>query len=162
VTQVEHVFPSACAPTADVPHVTEPVCDEVALRVAHVPLIHGQPEPESASQWVGRLRRVGAAKLSASGLTRIVDDAQLLISELVTNALRYGDGKEFEFRLVITLRSALISVNDGSSQKPELRVVGDASETGRGLLLVASIATAWGVTPDGTTTWCTLDSPEMH
>ncbi|MBD0735755.1 hypothetical protein BGM09_21895 [Streptomyces sp. CBMA29] len=107
-------------------------------------------------QWVGRLRRISAAKLRAWGLDPLIDDVQLLVSELVTNALRYGEDGEIAFRLVITLQGVLIAVNDGSGRRPRLSVVDDESETGRGLFLVAAIAEDWGVSPDGTTTWCTL------
>jgi anti-sigma regulatory factor (Ser/Thr protein kinase) len=85
-----------------------------------------------------------------------MDDAQLLVSELVTNALRYGQGGEVEFRLVITIRGMLLAVNNGSESRPRLRVVDESSETGRGLFLVAALADDWGVSPDGRTTWCTL------
>jgi len=50
----------------------------------------------------------------------------------------------------------LIEVRDGSHELP---VPGDAAlddEEGRGLFLVEAIADGWGVSPDGTTTWCSL------
>jgi anti-sigma regulatory factor (Ser/Thr protein kinase) len=143
-------------PTAPVPAPPEPICDEFAVRVSGAIATGGTLERDLDGRWVGRLRRISAAKLRAWGLAPLMDDVQLLVSELVTNALRYGEDGEIAFRLVITLQEVLITVNDGSSRRPRLSVVDDASETGRGLFLVAAIAHDWGVSPDGTTTWCTL------
>ncbi|MFJ4407233.1 ATP-binding protein [Streptomyces sp. NPDC088910] len=143
-------------PTAPVPTPAEPVCDEFAIRVSGAANIDGTLERDVDGQWVGRLRRISAAKLRAWGLDPVMDDVQLLVSELITNALRYGEDGEIGFRLVITLQGVLIAVNDGSGRRPRLSVVDEESETGRGLFLVAAIADDWGVSPDGTTTWCTL------
>jgi anti-sigma regulatory factor (Ser/Thr protein kinase) len=139
-------------PTASVPAVAEPVCDELVVRLSNSDALEGNP----GGQWVGRLRRLSAAKLALWNLASLIDDAQLLVSELVTNALRYGGGREIEFRLVITFQWLLISVNDGSTNRPQLRIADADSESGRGLFLVAALADDWGVSPDGTTTWCTL------
>jgi anti-sigma regulatory factor (Ser/Thr protein kinase) len=143
-------------PTAAIPDLASPVCDDFAVRISTGGAENGALERDSAGQWVGRLRRISAAKLRIWGLAPLLDDAKLLISELVTNALRYGEGKEIDFRLVITAHGLLITVNDGSSQRPRLSVVGDTNETGRGLFIVAALADDWGVSPDGTTTWCML------
>jgi anti-sigma regulatory factor (Ser/Thr protein kinase) len=149
-------------PTAPVPTLAEPVCDEFAVRVSGAASSDGLLERDVDGQWVGRLRRISAAKLRAWGLISLLDDVRLLVSELVTNALRYGEGGEIVFRLVITIQGVLIAVDDGSGRRPRLGVVDDASETGRGLFLVAAIADDWGVSPDGTTTWCTLRITEPH
>jgi anti-sigma regulatory factor (Ser/Thr protein kinase) len=142
--------------TTPVPHLTAPICDDFAERIPRGATTNSAHEQALDTQCVGRLRRIGAARLRPWGLAALVDKAQLLISELVTNALRYGEGDAIEFRLVVTRRGMLITVNDGSARRPHLRMVGASSETGRGLVLVAAIADAWGVSPDGTTTWCTL------
>lgn len=158
MTRVAQSITTASTPTTAIPDVSEPICDEFAVRISSG-AASGAFGGDRDGQWVGRLRRISAAKLCGWGLTTLVDDAQLLISELVTNALRYGEGSEIEFRLVITLQGLLIAVNDGSAVRPQLRVVGASSETGRGLFLVAALADDWGVSPDGTTTWCTLKTP---
>jgi anti-sigma regulatory factor (Ser/Thr protein kinase) len=146
-------------PQALVPDFAEPVRDELSLRIARGPATSGALERDPDGQWVGRLRRLGAAKLRAWGLAELIGDAQLLTSELVTNALRYGEGGEIGFRFVITSRTLLIAVDDGSPCQPHLTAVGTDSENGRGLFLVVAIAADWGVSPDGTTTWCTLALP---
>ncbi|MEE4543500.1 ATP-binding protein [Streptomyces sp. V4-01] len=141
---------------APVPALTDSICDELAVRISIGAGTGSAVEGGLDGQWVGRLRHIGAAKLRLWGLAALVDDAQLLISELVTNALRYGKGGEVEFRLVITLRGLLIAVDDGSAHRPRLSVAGAGDETGRGLYLVAAFADDWGVSPDGRATWCTL------
>ncbi|MER5756906.1 ATP-binding protein [Streptomyces sp. NPDC002088] len=50
----------------------------------------------------------------------------------------------------------MIKVRDGCPDLPVLRHAGPDDEGGRGLLLVESLAETWGVSPDGTTTWCSL------
>lgn len=156
MTRVVQSTSDHTTPTAPVPVVTEPVCDEFAVRVSSGAATGSGLERDPGGLWVGRLRRISAAKLRAWGLAPLMDDAQLLVSELVTNALRYGQGGEVEFRLVITIRGMLLAVNNGSESRPRLRVVDESSETGRGLFLVAALADDWGVSPDGRTTWCTL------
>ncbi|MFI5759119.1 ATP-binding protein [Streptomyces sp. NPDC051569] len=156
MTRVAHSTGDLATPTAPVPSMTEPICDEFAVRISSGASTGSALERDHGGLWVGRLRRISAAKLRAWGLTPLMDDTQLLVSELVTNALRYGQGGEIEFRLVITLQGMLLAVNDGSESRPRLRVVDESSETGRGLFLVAALADDWGVCPDGTTTWCTL------
>lgn len=156
MTRVAHSTSNLTTPTAPVPALPEPVCDEFAVRISSGAATSSALERDPDGQWVGRLRRVSSAKLRVWGLAPLTDDAKLLISELVTNALRYGEGDEIEFRLVITPEGLLIAVNDGSARRPQLSMAGSSSETGRGLFLVAAVADDWGVSPDGTTTWCTL------
>jgi len=156
MTQAAHSTPTISTPTAAIPDVSEPICDEFSVRISSVAAASSVLERDPAGQWVGRLRRITTAKLRVWGLAPLVNDAELLVSELVTNALRYGEGREVELRLVITLQGLLIAVNDGSAHRPQLGFVGACSETGRGLLLVAAFSDDWGVSPDGTTTWCTL------
>ncbi|MFF6955599.1 ATP-binding protein [Streptomyces sp. NPDC008317] len=155
MTRTLHAATDA-TPTAPVPTLAEPVCDEFAVRVSGAAAMDGTLERDVDGRWVGRLRHISAAKVRPWGLNSLMDDVQLLVSELVTNALRYGDDGEIGFRLVITLQGVLIAVNDGSGRRLRLSVVDEESETGRGLFLVAAIADDWGVSPDGTTTWCTL------
>jgi anti-sigma regulatory factor (Ser/Thr protein kinase) len=115
--------------------------------------------PSSCAIWVGNLRRIGAHRLSAHGLSSLVDNAELLISELVTNALQHGAGERIVFHLVITVDMVMIEVDDGSPCRPVVRSAGDFEESGRGMLLVSALADSWGVSPDGTRTWCTLATP---
>lgn len=156
MSRAAHPTATTATPTAAIPDLSEPICDDFTVRISSDATADGALERDPGGQWVGRLRRISTAKLHNWGLAVLMDDAKLLVSELVTNALRYGEGEGIEFRLVITVDELLIAVNDGSAHRPELKVVGDSSETGRGLFLVAALADDWGVSPDGTTTWCTL------
>jgi anti-sigma regulatory factor (Ser/Thr protein kinase) len=156
MTRVAHSASNLTTPTAPIPAVTDPICEKFTARISSGAATSSGLERDPDGEWVGRLRRIGAAKLCLCGLAPLVDDAQLLISELLTNALRYGEGGEIEFRLAITSRGLLVAVNDGSAHRPRLNVADATDETGRGLYLVAAFADDWGVSPDGTATWCTL------
>ncbi len=85
------------------------------------------------------------------------DDAELLVSELVTNAVRHG-------RSPITLhvspnhRGVYVAVSDAGEQRPSApATVGHQAESGRGLLIVNALAIRWGVTQhehsDGKSVW---------
>lgn len=109
-----------------------------------------QPESVRAARSIVRVCSVGFAE-------EAVEDAELLVSEIVTNAVRHGDP-------VITLSveadedSLRVAVSDGSNVLPvSPRQVSPALPSGRGLLLVARVATEWGVATDspgdGKTVW---------
>ncbi|WP_075734424.1 ATP-binding protein [Streptomyces acidiscabies] len=108
-------------------------------------------EPERVSQ----IRRTGAAHLRKWGLNSLVDTASLLISELVTNAVRYGTG-DITFSMARRSGEVLIEVTDGSSAFPRVRHPTADEESGRGMFLVEAMADRWGTSEDGTRTWCTL------
>jgi hypothetical protein len=102
--------------------------------------------------WRGPARR-RAKQLGAWGLTELAFATELIVSELVTNAVRYGDDPVV---LRLIRDSTLIcEVSDGSSTAPHLRRARVFDEGGRGLLLVAQLAERWGSrqTPTGKTIW---------
>lgn len=141
---------------------TQPPCtalDDLSLTIARA-VGNGQQEPlAEEGAWVGRLRRICKARLKHWGLPNLIDDAQLLLSELLTNALRHSTGGEVVVRLVRTAEGLLLEVNDGSPGRPTVRAAGPDDESGRGMLLVSTIAASWGVSDDETTTWCALSLP---
>jgi hypothetical protein len=108
------------------------------------------------STWPGRLRRIVRAVLHSWNLSHLVDDEVLLTTELVTNAFRYGRGPNIGYRLCLTDRCLWTEVQDGSPDVPVLRHASVTEESGRGLLLVSGMAANWGVSDDGTRTWCYL------
>jgi PAS domain S-box-containing protein len=113
------------------------------------------PEPTA----VARARKMVGGQLAAWGLTEAEFTTELIVSELVTNALRYG-GSPIELRLIRD--SALIcEVSDGSSTAPHLRRARVFDEGGRGLLLVAQLSERWGSrqTPTGKTIWAEQPLP---
>ncbi|MGW6793978.1 SpoIIE family protein phosphatase [Streptomyces chartreusis] len=79
---------------------------------------------------------------------------ELVVSELVTNAIRYGNSP-IQLRLIRD-RSLICEVIDGSSTAPHLRRARAFDEGGRGLMLVAQLTQRWGTqqTPDGKVIWC--------
>lgn len=102
-----------------------------------------------------RARITVRAGLRYWGQPGLIESADLLVTELVTNAFEHGLG-DVGLRVYLTDTHLLIEVRDGS---PAIPVPGNAAlddEDGRGLFLVASIADHWGVSPDGMTTWCSL------
>ncbi|MEU5437606.1 ATP-binding protein [Streptomyces sp. NPDC020719] len=108
-------------------------------------------------------RKVALGQLDAWGVphgSERSDAAALVVAELTANAVLHGHvpGREFELRLVLgtVLR---IEVTDTRAERlpsrPGPEVVGGCAESGRGLLLVAALAMAWGVEErvPGKTVW---------
>ncbi|MEU0600588.1 ATP-binding protein, partial [Streptomyces sp. NPDC006393] len=79
---------------------------------------------------------------------------ELITSELVTNAIRYG-ADPVVLRLIRDTTSLICEVSDGSSTAPHLRRARTYDEGGRGLLLVASLTQRWGTRygDSGKTIW---------
>jgi anti-sigma regulatory factor (Ser/Thr protein kinase) len=87
-----------------------------------------------------------------------VEDATLLVSELVTNAVKYGPEHE-AIKLIITEGEdrARITVHDlGLGPLPEMRHEDDPAPGGHGLRLVDAIADHWGVERGSTRVWFEL------
>ncbi|MFD4953425.1 ATP-binding protein [Streptomyces sp. NPDC058451] len=121
---------------------------------------HPDPDTDGLSEadaaWPQRLRRIVRAGLTHWCRPDLVETAELLLTELATNALRHARGLDIGVRVYLQGDHCVIEVNDGSPLPPVPRCAGPDDENGRGLLLVESLAEAWGVSEDGTTTWCTL------
>ncbi|MET7382947.1 ATP-binding protein [Streptomyces sp. NPDC005526] len=115
---------------------------------------------EADAAWPRRLRRIVRAGLTNWGHPDLAETAELLLTELTTNALRHAGGPDIGIRVHLQGYHLVIKVNDGSPLRPALRCAGPDDENGRGLLLVESLSEAWGVSEDGTTTWCTLPLTE--
>ncbi|RKT15830.1 anti-sigma regulatory factor (Ser/Thr protein kinase) [Streptomyces sp. 1114.5] len=100
-----------------------------------------------------------------------IDSAEtglILLSELVTNACRHARSprdRMIGVRVLLPTPSLLrIEVSDANSELPTLRQAAPEDESGRGLELVAALATSWGAHPRGEgfigkTTWCELALP---
>ncbi|MFI9625680.1 SpoIIE family protein phosphatase [Streptomyces sp. NPDC052042] len=124
----------------------DPPTDDVALLVARTRIL----DPDQVAQWdvatdpaaVAGVRRNVAAWLSERGLDEEAFTTELILSELVTNAMRYGTGP-IEVRLLYD-RSLICEVSDTSNTSPHLRYAATTDEGGRGLFLVAQIAERWG------------------
>jgi anti-sigma regulatory factor (Ser/Thr protein kinase) len=85
------------------------------------------------------------------------DDLQLVVSELVTNAIRYAD-PPVELEIEAGEDTVTIAVADGSAGRPEPKAPGLDAEGGRGLLLIDLLAAETGVRPEppGKTIWASL------
>lgn len=99
-------------------------------------------EPEDAAP--GRARRLARRALSRWGMEEMSDSVELLVSEVVTNAVRYAT-RPVTLRLLRTdvLRC---EVGDDVPQLPRLRQARATDEGGRGLYLVNRLARRWGAT----------------
>ncbi|MFF7600202.1 SpoIIE family protein phosphatase [Streptomyces mirabilis] len=138
--------------------------DDIALLMARV---QGLPA-DSVGDWtlpreprsVGRAREYARTQLTAWDLEPLVDTAELLVSELVTNALRYGEG-EIRLRLLLD-RTLVCEVWDAGLVQPRRRRARDTDEGGRGLQLVGLLSASWGSrrTPRGKTVWFELPLPD--
>jgi anti-sigma regulatory factor (Ser/Thr protein kinase) len=100
-----------------------------------------RPEPSSAREG----RQFTRDALTEWGFTTLVDTALLVVSELVTNAIRYGRPP---IQLVLTrvLQTVRIDVHDGRTGSVDFdRDAGISVESGRGLAIVQALATDTGV-----------------
>ncbi|WP_052441196.1 SpoIIE family protein phosphatase [Streptacidiphilus anmyonensis] len=107
-------------------------------------------DPDHVASWtlpndpsvVSTARARSSSQLDAWGLPELDYTTQLVVSELVTNAIRYATGP-IELRLIRD-RTLICEVTDGSSTAPHLRHADLADEGGRGLFLIAQLTRRWG------------------
>lgn len=114
------------------------------------------PRPQAAAESRERLRS------SCSHLPGpVLDAALLLTSELVTNAVRHGDG-EITCRLWASPEVLRVEVSDANPTVPRAVDRGVIADSGRGLHIVESMASRWGAAPaqreGGKTVWFELDT----
>ena len=96
--------------------------------------------------------------LSEWGLEALVDTAALVVSELATNAVLHARSP-FVVRLRLDAGGGFsLEVIDGSARRPARRAAADSATTGRGLSIVAQLASAWGVEQreEGKAVWARL------
>ncbi|MFF2658729.1 SpoIIE family protein phosphatase [Kitasatospora sp. NPDC058032] len=131
--------------------------DDIALLVARTRGLSAdrvaQWEVPSDPAAVAGVRAAVAERLEQWGLADAAFVTELILSELVTNAIRYGTGP-IKVRLLLD-RSLICEVSDGSSTSPHLRYAATTDEGGRGLFLVAQFADRWGTryTATGKVIW---------
>ncbi|MGW0998910.1 SpoIIE family protein phosphatase [Streptomyces sp. NPDC002523] len=131
--------------------------DDIALLVARTRLL----DPARVADWevpldpaaVAPVRAACTRQLEEWGLDEVGFTTELILSELITNAIRYG-AEPVRVRLLYD-RALICEVSDGSSTSPHLRRAAMTDEGGRGLFLVAQFAQRWGTryTPRGKVIW---------
>lgn len=107
---------------------------------------------------VSAARGFVTARLEAWQLDGLVWTAQLALSELATNCVLHA-GTPFTVRVRHLADGAVrLEVDDGVRRAPRQRSYDLSSTTGRGIVLVAGLARAWGVEqrPGGKTVWCEI------
>ncbi|MFH8404160.1 ATP-binding protein [Streptomyces sp. NPDC018019] len=122
--------------------------------------------PEARRRVLAVLHEWGAAE-------QVRDDAELVVSELFTNAVRHTDSEKVGCELAVLgafLRVEITDQGRGDSA-PHVQPGSVDKECGRGLFLVGALSESWGVRPDptgrGRTVWADLpygpyDSPAAH
>jgi anti-sigma regulatory factor (Ser/Thr protein kinase) len=121
--------------------------------------------PTSASSRTAR--EFATRTLTSWGLPDLVDDAVVIISELVTNAIRHGlppyaaaaGDAPIKLSLVRQGRFVVFIVCDPSDQDPKVRPADDVCENGRGLHVIEALSRVWGWTPlpsGGKAVWAAL------
>jgi anti-sigma regulatory factor (Ser/Thr protein kinase) len=126
------------------------------------PLSPVPEEARTARQFVRQL-------LACWGLGELSDDAEVIIGELVVNAVRHGlrtapAHSETALRLCMLRRvgEVMLAVTDPSDEAPQPRVPDWAGESGRGLQIVSALSSVWGWSPiegHGKAVWAVLRNP---
>ncbi|WP_324799006.1 SpoIIE family protein phosphatase [Streptomyces cyaneofuscatus] len=111
---------------------------------------------------VGRARELATRQLGVWRLDELSFATELVVSELVTNAVRYGGGP-LRLRLIRD-RTLLCEVADTGHTSPHLRHSAEDDEGGRGLFIVAQLVQRWGTryTPAGKTIWTEQAFPPVE
>ncbi|MFE5833276.1 SpoIIE family protein phosphatase [Streptomyces sp. NPDC056508] len=134
-----------------------PARDDMALLLARTRAV----APENTATWefpaevsvAAAARKAAAGQLAAWGLDELSFTTELVVSELVTNAVRYAGGP---IGLRLIRGDVLVcEVNDPSNTQPRLRRARWSDEGGRGLFLIAQLTDRWGsrYTRSGKTIW---------
>ncbi|OIK00507.1 histidine kinase [Streptomyces sp. MUSC 14] len=137
--------------------------DDVALIVARTRVLGADRVAEwqvpSDPAAVSEVRASVTRTLTEWGLEELDFTTELILSELVTNAIRYGRAP-IGVRL-LRERTLICEVSDASTTSPHLRYAASTDEGGRGLFLVAQLADRWGTryTPSGKIIWAEQPLP---
>ncbi|WP_169314163.1 SpoIIE family protein phosphatase [Streptomyces piniterrae] len=141
--------------------------DDVALLMARLNGI----TPDAVAEWrlaidpreVSRARRLTGRQLADWGLGSSAETAQLMVSEVVTNAVRHAHTRHVVLRLVRT-DALLCEVSDDDHALPQLLSAGPDDEYGRGLRVVSRLAREWGTsrTSTGKTVWFEQALPQSR
>lgn len=114
-------------------------------------------------QDVGRVRAAASDQVSAWGLDDLVFTTELVVSELVTNAIRYASAGPVQLRLIRD-QTLICEVSDSGYTSPHLRRAASDDEGGRGLFIVAQTTQQWGTryTATGKIIWAEQALPPVN
>jgi anti-sigma regulatory factor (Ser/Thr protein kinase) len=117
-------------------------------------------EPEYTA--VRHARSLIRDPLKRWGLEDLIDSSELLVSELVTNAIKYAKGGEILLRLILEPDTLVCEVHDSSPALPRVLQVDKDAENGRGLHVVSQLSNRWGArrAAAGKIVWCEQLVPE--
>ncbi|MGH3159078.1 MAG: ATP-binding protein [Streptosporangiaceae bacterium] len=134
---------------------------------AEMPSVTGcplTPSPDAA----GRARSFTRRALDSWGLGDLADDAELVVTELLANAVRHAwpsrdesgsDAAALALWLLRDTNGFMCAVTDPSDSAPALRQPGDSCETGRGLHVIHALSDHWGwsaLSDHGKAVWAIL------
>jgi anti-sigma regulatory factor (Ser/Thr protein kinase) len=155
----------------------ERACTRYEMSLAGLPefLLPGIMPPSARRAWLdldaasGKAREFTRHVLQSWGLLALAEDATIVVSELVSNALRHGIRGAGEVTLdgidlLLCCRAGLMAcaVADPGAEAPLLLSPDLTAETGRGLHVVQALSTAWGWTRLGgqcKAVWATMPIP---
>lgn len=132
--------------------------DDIALLVARTRSLGSDNiatwDVPSEPAAVAPVREAVTRRLAQWDLAELAFTTELLLSELITNAIRYASGP-IQVRLLRDRHNLICEVSDASNTSPHLRRAATMDEGGRGLFLVAQIAERWGTryTKQGKIIW---------
>ncbi|AJF70335.1 ATP-binding protein [Streptomyces vietnamensis] len=110
----------------------------------------------------GQARRDVARTLTTWGLEHLIDTAELLISELVTNAVIHTDSRTVSVVVTRTDETTvrLMALDTDRAEMSVPTAPSNDEEAGRGLFLVAALADRWGIerVSTGKRIWCEVNS----
>jgi anti-sigma regulatory factor (Ser/Thr protein kinase) len=145
--------------TALLPRVDEPPDDVTLLlvRIPEAPFANASTALSPAPKSVAVGRHFVERTLVEWGRLELVDTACLLVSEILTNAVRHACSP-IGLRLHQNEREVTLEITDDSTHLPQRRLADPDDENGRGLMLVDALADNWGTraTSTGKTVWITL------
>ncbi|WP_265561573.1 amino acid permease [Streptomyces hygroscopicus] len=141
-----------------------PVDEDATLLLARTRMLErnqfAEWDVEADPAAVACIRTTTCKQLHHWGLDDLAFTTELIVSELVTNAIRYGGGP-IQVR-VIRDRTLICEVSDGGRSSPNLHHAASDDEGGRGLYIIAQMTHRWGTryTPTGKTIWAEQELPK--
>ncbi len=157
-----------CAP----PHLDDlllPVVQVHSCREDALAHMDDRPDGGHLRSWVvdglqpaAQARRLTAETAREEHLEPLADDLAVVVSELVTNAVRYGS-PPVRLQIDLTDEAVTVVVEDGSPGRPTARQAAEDAEGGRGLWLVEALSGDSGVRPHppGKAVWAEFRRPPV-